>query len=38
MLVRQAAEQYTLFTGRAAPIDVMREAGRLALGRVEAGG
>ncbi|HZI94645.1 MAG TPA: shikimate dehydrogenase [Patescibacteria group bacterium] len=33
MLVRQAAEQYTLFTGRAAPVDVMREAARQSLGR-----
>ncbi len=38
MLVRQAAEQYTLFTGRAAPLDVMREAARLARGRVETTG
>jgi shikimate dehydrogenase len=33
MLVRQAAEQYTLFTGRAAPVRVMREAARQSLGR-----
>ncbi|HEY3175117.1 MAG TPA: shikimate dehydrogenase [Candidatus Polarisedimenticolia bacterium] len=38
MLVRQAAEQYTLFTGRAAPLGVMREAARLARGRVETRG
>lgn len=38
MLVRQAAEQYTLFTGRAAPVDVMREAARLARGRVDGSG
>jgi len=31
MLVRQGAEQYTLFTGRTAPIDVMREAARQGL-------
>ncbi len=31
MLVRQAADQYTLFTGRDAPLDAMREAARLAM-------
>jgi shikimate 5-dehydrogenase len=31
MLVRQAGEQHTLFTGRTAPLDVMREAARQAL-------
>ena len=34
MLVRQAAEQYTLFTGRTAPIDLMRDAACLARGKV----
>jgi 3-dehydroquinate dehydratase/shikimate dehydrogenase len=33
MLVRQAAEQYELFTGRTAPVDAMRQAAHQALGR-----
>lgn len=32
MLVEQAAEQFRLFTGRAAPVAAMAEAGRAALG------
>ncbi len=31
MLVRQAAEQYALFTGRDAPLEAMREAARMGL-------
>ena len=38
MLVRQAAEQYVLFTGRTAPLETMREAARLALRRANGGG
>lgn len=38
MLVQQAAEQYTLFTGRTAPIELMRDAARLARGRVNGSG
>ncbi|MGH9868318.1 MAG: shikimate dehydrogenase [Candidatus Polarisedimenticolia bacterium] len=37
MLLRQAAEQYELFTGRTAPLSAMREAARQALG-ARAGG
>ena len=38
MLVRQAADQYVLFTGRDAPLDAMRDAARMALERVEENG
>ncbi len=33
MLVHQAAEQFRLFTGEAAPVQAMYAAGRQALGR-----
>ena len=33
MLVHQAAEQFRLFTGVAAPVEAMAAAGRAALGQ-----
>ena len=33
MLVHQAAEQFLLFTGHAAPVEAMAAAGRAALGQ-----
>ncbi|HKY33355.1 MAG TPA: type I 3-dehydroquinate dehydratase [Candidatus Polarisedimenticolia bacterium] len=37
MLLRQAAEQHVLFTGRSAPLEAMREAARQALGGRQGG-
>jgi shikimate 5-dehydrogenase len=38
MLVRQAADQYVMFTGRDAPLDAMRDAARMELERAEESG
>jgi len=38
MLVRQAADQYVMFTGRDAPLDAMRDAARMELERAEENG